>query len=152
MQGLHALHCKARHAFRGAYFDIGLVLDLTSALYSEFKRLGPARPRNGAAVNTPEVRPASSPLLRTPPPQTPASPGANAEGPAASDHSARQRHLCFQLAERAFAVVLLCLRQREAVLLDSAAGGAASSATLPDSERDALRRFLQRSAAAVVRP
>lgn len=154
MHGRHACianSCQGRHVCRGEYFDIGLILDLTSALYSEFKRLGPPRPRDGGAAGTPEAPRAASPLLRTPPLRTPG--GGDAEGLAtASGHVARQRHLCSQLAERAFAVVLLCLRQREAVLLDSAAAGGASPASIPESDRDALRRFLQRSAAAVVRP
>lgn len=128
---------------RGQYFDVGLILDITSALYSEFKPLATLRVGGTGAQSQPLG--GGSPLLHTLPGVRASVTEAEPEGPPATAHAARQRHLCCQLAERAFSVILLCLQQREAALLES------PPASVQESERDALRRFMQRASAAVVR-
>lgn len=135
------------HACRGDYFDIALILDLISALYGQFRPLAGADSGSRAATEAASVAgPPTPPLANR-------GGGAAAAPARAGSHVQRQRHLCCQLAERAFSVVLLCLQQREAALLDTSAGPAATAtASISDSDRDMLRSFLQRSATAVVRP
>eukprot|EP00892_Ulva_mutabilis_P012351 jgi/Ulvmu1/9489/UM052_0059.1 len=132
---------------QGDYFDVGLILDLVSALYDQFRPL--AHAHAAASRNNLELSSSGAGA----PPRTPPLAGrpAAAAPVGAGGHAARQRHLCCQLAERAFAVVLLCLQQREAALLEASAAGAGAGAapSLTDAHRDTLRGFLQRSATAV---
>lgn len=127
------------HRRRG-YFDVALALDLVAALYEVY--LPVARTPHSAASH---YTPNASPLLATPPLATSDS---STQG---SDLSAAQarKHMLSHLAERAFGIVLACMRQRELAMHETGANGAAGG-QMPQGERDSLRAFLQRAAGSVV--
>lgn len=120
---------------------MSLVLDLVSAVYEAY--LPVARTPSNTSQFTTQV----SPLLATPPVATPdisSSPhGADLSGARA------RKHMLSHLAERAFGVVLACMREREHTMHESGEMGS-SGAQMSLGETDSLRAFLQRTAGTVV--
>lgn len=120
---------------------MSLALDLAGALYEAYLPVArtPSAP-------TRHLTPPLSPLLGTPAPTPPA----DASAPQGADLTATQARklILSDVAERTFAVVLACMRQRERAMHEPQGDG--TGVRMQQGDMDALRAFLQRAAGCVV--